>query len=132
MSVRLGCPDGESEHAAEAEMKSSDTARRGGRWFRCRSGVKGVARSESRFRSEVVDLAVEGDPDCVILVREWLATGAQIDDAEATVAETSPRPTWMPDCRDHGVSGRGHAMQSSVNSSIVEIEKTADSAHRII
>jgi hypothetical protein len=36
---------------------------------------------------EVINLAIENDPDGTVLVREWLMTADEIDDAEAVEAE---------------------------------------------
>ena len=53
------------------------------------SGAEAMAeRFELRPNlSEVVDLAVEDDPDCPVLVGQRLIAGGEIDDAETPMAE---------------------------------------------
>jgi hypothetical protein len=36
---------------------------------------------------EVIDLAVEDDPDCPVLVADWLPTARKIDNGESTMPE---------------------------------------------
>jgi hypothetical protein len=93
-NLLLAVPQGKGKHAAEV-VHAIDAPLFPGMHdgFGIGAGAEGMAES-GQFRDqidEVVDLAVEHHPDAVILVRQGLLTGGDVDDRQATVTEDRGR-----------------------------------------
>src|SRR6185369_13669 len=76
--------------------------------FRVRTGPEAVSLRLERGhqRLEVVDLAVERDPDRPVLVRQRLLSRGQVDDREPAMAEPDvPRPAGDVPAQHRRVTG---------------------------